>query len=88
MISNILELYSSTQTLDLIRNVLLFVLRRDFDSGSVVRWLWAHAIGTIFSDAQRGDKEYEINQQQNIADAMVLLPRLATGIDVNVRYRQ
>jgi hypothetical protein len=37
---------------------------------------------------QTKSEEYERNQQQNIADAMQTLPRLATGIDVNVRFRQ
>ncbi|KAG0611004.1 hypothetical protein M758_7G107300 [Ceratodon purpureus] len=31
--------------------------------------------------------DYERNLQQNIADAMQLLPRLRTGIDVNLRFR-
>ncbi|CAI7771008.1 unnamed protein product [Closterium sp. NIES-53] len=30
--------------------------------------------------------EYISNRQQNVADCMALLPRLATGIDVNVRF--
>jgi hypothetical protein len=33
------------------------------------------------------DDAYVRNQQQNISDAIALLPRLATGIDVNVRFR-
>lgn len=37
---------------------------------------------------QDKDDEYVINQQQNIADAIDLLPRLATGIDVNVQFRK
>ncbi|KAF7127158.1 hypothetical protein RHSIM_Rhsim11G0008100 [Rhododendron simsii] len=32
------------------------------------------------------DAEYAQNQQQNIADAIDLLPRLATGIDVNIKF--
>ncbi|CAJ1928144.1 unnamed protein product [Sphenostylis stenocarpa] len=31
---------------------------------------------------------YVENQQQNIADAIDLLPRLATGIDVNIKFRR
>jgi hypothetical protein len=37
---------------------------------------------------QNKDDEYVRNQQQNISDAIALLPRLATGIDVNVRFTQ
>ncbi|ONK54944.1 uncharacterized protein A4U43_UnF9430 [Asparagus officinalis] len=44
----------------------------------------------IDSNSNVQDKEdaYVINQQQNIADAIDLLPRLATGIDVNVQFRK
>ncbi|KAK7252646.1 hypothetical protein RIF29_36737 [Crotalaria pallida] len=34
------------------------------------------------------DAGYVENQQQNIADAIDLLPRLATGIDVNIKFRR
>lgn len=37
---------------------------------------------------QDKDVGYVNNQQQNIADAIDLLPRLATGIDVNVHFRK
>lgn len=40
------------------------------------------------SNTQDKDDGYLINQQQNIADAIDLLPRLATGIDVNVQFRK
>ncbi|KAG0463206.1 hypothetical protein HPP92_021682 [Vanilla planifolia] len=40
------------------------------------------------SNVQDKDFGYLINQQQNIADAIDLLPRLATGIDVNVQFRK
>ncbi|XP_057834807.1 uncharacterized protein LOC131045273 isoform X1 [Cryptomeria japonica] len=39
------------------------------------------------SSSENKDSGYVQNQQQNIADAIDLLPRLATGIDVNVRFR-
>ncbi|XP_024543986.1 ubiquitin carboxyl-terminal hydrolase MINDY-1-like [Selaginella moellendorffii] len=39
------------------------------------------------SNNQDKDENYIQNQQQNISDAISLLPRLATGIDVNVRFR-
>jgi hypothetical protein len=37
---------------------------------------------------QNKDAGYVENQQQNIADAIDLLPRLATGIDVNLKFRR
>ncbi|KAE9446193.1 hypothetical protein C3L33_21910, partial [Rhododendron williamsianum] len=38
------------------------------------------------SNVNSKDAEYAQNQQQNIADAIDLLPRLATGIDVNIKF--
>ncbi|XP_057487035.1 uncharacterized protein LOC130773120 isoform X1 [Actinidia eriantha] len=40
------------------------------------------------SNADNKDAGYLENQQQNIADAIDLLPRLATGIDVNTKFRR
>ncbi|CAN6200533.1 unnamed protein product [Urochloa humidicola] len=40
------------------------------------------------SAVQDKDEEYVRNREQNIADAIDLLPRLATGIDVNVMFRK
>ncbi|XVF51581.1 hypothetical protein PTKIN_Ptkin04bG0195900 [Pterospermum kingtungense] len=40
------------------------------------------------SDVNNKDAGYIENQQQNIADAIDLLPRLATGIDVNIKFRR
>lgn len=40
------------------------------------------------SNVNNKDAEYVENQQQNIADAIDLLPRLATGIDVNIKFRR
>lgn len=40
------------------------------------------------SNVSNKDAGYVENQQQNIADAIDLLPRLATGIDVNIKYRR
>ncbi|GJV38743.1 ubiquitin carboxyl-terminal hydrolase MINDY-1-like protein [Tanacetum coccineum] len=40
----------------------------------------------IFMLLQNKSAEYVENQQQNIADAIDLLPRLATGIDVNIKF--
>lgn len=40
------------------------------------------------SNVQDKGEEYVNNQQQNIADAIDLLPRLATGIDVNVLFKK
>jgi hypothetical protein len=39
-------------------------------------------------NSQDKDEEYVRNREQNIADAIDLLPRLATGIDVNVMFRK
>ncbi|XP_035543482.1 ubiquitin carboxyl-terminal hydrolase MINDY-2-like [Juglans regia] len=41
------------------------------------------------SNSNLNDKDagYVENQQQNISDAIDLLPRLATGIDVNIKFR-
>ncbi|XP_024029064.1 uncharacterized protein LOC21405916 isoform X1 [Morus notabilis] len=40
------------------------------------------------SDFNNKDEGYVENQQQNISDAIDLLPRLATGIDVNIKFRR
>ncbi|KAL6979651.1 hypothetical protein U1Q18_021307 [Sarracenia purpurea var. burkii] len=40
------------------------------------------------SNVNNKDAVYVENQQQNIADAIDLLPRLATGIDVNTKFRR
>ncbi|KAL6603496.1 hypothetical protein ACP70R_043857 [Stipagrostis hirtigluma subsp. patula] len=40
------------------------------------------------SSVQGKDDEYVRNREQNIADAIDLLPRLTTGIDVNVMFRK
>ncbi|XP_010272599.1 PREDICTED: ubiquitin carboxyl-terminal hydrolase MINDY-1 isoform X2 [Nelumbo nucifera] len=40
------------------------------------------------SNVENKDAGYVENQQQNIADAIDLLPRLATGIDVNIQFRR
>ncbi|KAL3619343.1 hypothetical protein CASFOL_036913 [Castilleja foliolosa] len=44
----------------------------------------------IDSNSNTDDKDagFVENQQQNIADAIDLLPRLTTGIDVNIRFRR
>ncbi|PPR97187.1 hypothetical protein GOBAR_AA23481 [Gossypium barbadense] len=40
------------------------------------------------SNVNNKDEGFVENQQQNIADAIDLLPRLATGIDVNIKFRR
>lgn len=40
------------------------------------------------SNINNKDAGYVENQQQNIADAIDLLPHLATGIDVNIKFRR
>lgn len=42
----------------------------------------------FISQWQNKDEGYIENQQQNIADAIDLLPRLTTGIDVNIKFRR
>ncbi|KAJ6695544.1 NF-E2 INDUCIBLE PROTEIN [Salix koriyanagi] len=42
----------------------------------------------IDSNSNNKDAGYVENQQQNISDAIDLLPRLATGIDVNLKFRR
>ncbi|KAL2516809.1 ubiquitin carboxyl-terminal hydrolase MINDY-1 [Abeliophyllum distichum] len=44
----------------------------------------------IDSNSNINDKDagYAENQQQNISDAIDLLPRLTTGIDVNIKFRR
>ncbi|KAH9557463.1 hypothetical protein CY35_07G085600 [Sphagnum magellanicum] len=48
--------------------------------------LIAERLLDVNSNIKNKDEEYVRNQQQNISDAIALLPRLATGIDVNVRF--
>lgn len=43
---------------------------------------------TNLNGMQTKDAGYVENQQQNIADAIDLLPRLTTGIDVNIKFRR
>ncbi|KAK3258069.1 hypothetical protein CYMTET_32883 [Cymbomonas tetramitiformis] len=38
-------------------------------------------------DVERKGEEYARNAQQNMGDAIAMLPKLATGLDVNVRFR-
>uniref|UniRef100_A0A2P2M4Y4 MINDY deubiquitinase domain-containing protein n=1 Tax=Rhizophora mucronata TaxID=61149 RepID=A0A2P2M4Y4_RHIMU len=40
------------------------------------------------SNVNNKDAGYVENQQQNIADAIDSLPRLATGVDVNIKFRR
>ncbi|CAI9093901.1 OLC1v1029503C3 [Oldenlandia corymbosa var. corymbosa] len=40
------------------------------------------------SNTDNKDAGYVENQEQNIADAIDLLPRLTTGIDVNIKFRR
>ncbi|KAA8521963.1 hypothetical protein F0562_012723 [Nyssa sinensis] len=40
------------------------------------------------SNANNKDAGYVENQQQNISDAIDLLPRLTTGIDVNIKFKR
>uniref|UniRef100_A0A0R0KQB7 MINDY deubiquitinase domain-containing protein n=1 Tax=Glycine max TaxID=3847 RepID=A0A0R0KQB7_SOYBN len=70
--------------------LLSLVAERFIDSNSSVNVRVAFVItGDIKSFMIQGkDAGYVENQQQNIADAIDLLPRLATGIDVNIKFRR
>jgi hypothetical protein len=46
-----------------------------------------HLLDSNGEDRMAGlDNDYRANLQQNIADAIGQLPKLATGVDVNVRF--
>ncbi|KAI3676250.1 hypothetical protein L1987_85852 [Smallanthus sonchifolius] len=64
-------------------NILLLRNNLSLSSGEV-----AFACGGLDSNSNVNNKDagYVENQQQNIADAIDLLPRLATGIDVNIKF--
>lgn len=60
------------------------------DAGEVtearaVQMLAEHLLDSNFSRAE-GSSEYRANLQHNLSDAISLLPKLTTGIDVNVRF--
>ncbi|KAF5935495.1 hypothetical protein HYC85_026624 [Camellia sinensis] len=65
--------------------LLSLVAERLIDSNSNV-----DVILCLFGEFYSANKDagYVENQQQNIADAIDLLPRLATGIDVNIKFRR
>ncbi|KQK17516.1 ubiquitin carboxyl-terminal hydrolase MINDY-2 [Brachypodium distachyon] len=75
-------------------NVLLLknVINLDPDAGEVSqpKLLSLVADRLILSDSsmQGKDEEYVRNWEHNISDAIDLLPRLTTGIDVNVMFRK
>ncbi|KAH9325846.1 hypothetical protein KI387_006024, partial [Taxus chinensis] len=71
LLRNIISLSTDTTAISLQR-LLSLVAERLLDANSSI---------------ENKDAGYVQNQQQNIADAIDLLPRLATGIDVNVRFR-
>ncbi|GMJ15021.1 hypothetical protein HRI_005171300 [Hibiscus trionum] len=50
--------------------------------------LVAERLIDVSSNADNEDVGYVENQRRNIADAIDLLPRLATGIDVNIKFRR
>ena len=47
-----------------------------------------HLLETNSEEALRGrvDEEYRVNLHRNIEDAIALLPKLTTGVDVNPRF--
>lgn len=50
-----------------------------------MQMLAEHLLDSNFSRAE-GSSEYRANLQHNLSDAISLLPKLTTGIDVNVRF--
>ncbi|CAA0838843.1 Protein of unknown function (DUF544 [Striga hermonthica] len=72
----------------LLKNILN--LSPDISEVSQEKLLSLVAERLIDSNSSINDKDagYVENQQQNIADAIDLLPRLATGIDVNIKFRR
>ncbi|CAG9466064.1 unnamed protein product [Pedinophyceae sp. YPF-701] len=48
--------------------------------------LVARVANHLFESNSKVDAEYAANQQQNINDALNLLPKLTTGVDVNVKF--
>lgn len=75
-------------------NVLLLrnVMHLNPDAGEVSQDHLLHMVADRLlesnSDVKSKGEEYVQNQQQNISDAIDLLPQLATGIDVNVLFRK
>ncbi|KAM0871307.1 hypothetical protein ACQ4PT_039475 [Festuca glaucescens] len=75
-------------------NVLLLknVINLNPDAGEVSQQkllsLVAERLIDSNSSAQAKDEEYVRNWEHNISDAIDLLPRLTTGIDVNVMFRK
>lgn len=72
----------------LLRNQLK--LNADISEVSQEKLLSLVAERLIDSNSNNNNKDagYVENQQQNIADAIDLLPRLTTGIDVNIKFRR
>ncbi|XP_031477739.1 uncharacterized protein LOC116248869 isoform X1 [Nymphaea colorata] len=65
-------------------------LNANWDASEIPQQRLLHLVGERLLDtnnAENKDAGYMKNQQQNIADAFELVPSLATGIDVNVRFR-
>lgn len=44
------------------------------------------ALSCLVLGLQGKTEQFLQNQQQNLSDAMSVVPRLATGIDVNVKF--
>ncbi|CAN6485161.1 unnamed protein product [Victoria cruziana] len=66
-------------------------LNATVDASEISQQRLLHLVGERLLDAinnpENKDAGYVKNQMQNIADAIDLVPSLATGIDVNVRFR-
>lgn len=62
------------------------VPRPAFPGKGVYPALAARLMGEHIGILSKSHAEYRANLQQNLTDAMDALPKLATGIDVNVRF--
>jgi len=45
-----------------------------------------YLLDTNFAKSEQGGEDYRVNLQHNLSDAISLLPKLATGLDVNTRF--
>lgn len=52
----------------------------------VIQMLAEYLLDTNFAKSEQSTEDFQANLQHNLADAISMLPRLATGIDVNLRF--
>eukprot|EP00890_Picochlorum_soloecismus_P004171 jgi/Picsp_1/4755/NSC_02123-R1_protein fam63a len=58
----------------------------EISQSRVIQMLAEYLLDTNFAKSEQSTEDYKANLQHNLADAISLLPRLATGIDVNVKF--